>query len=60
MLEMSKNIEMNKAMLMEVLSRYIDLEIEKKNYVEEIVGLTITFEEKLVLAISEATNKVNL
>ena len=30
MLEMSKNIEMNKAMLMEVLNRYIDLEIEKK------------------------------
>ena len=29
MLEMSKNIEMNKAMLMEVLNRYIDLEIEK-------------------------------
>ena len=60
MLEMSKNIEMNKAMLMEVLNRYIDLEIEKKKYVEEIVGLSITLEEKLVLAISEATNKVNL
>lgn len=29
MLEMSKNIEMTKAMLMEVFNRYIDLEIEK-------------------------------
>ena len=26
---MSKNIEMNKAMLMEAFNRYIDLEIEK-------------------------------
>ena len=59
---MSKNIEMNKAMLMEVLNRYIDLEMEKikQNYVGEIVGLKITLEEKLFQAISEATNKVNL
>ena len=53
---------MNKAMLMEVLNRYIDLEMEKikQNYVGEIVGLKITLEEKLFQAISEATNKVNL
>ena len=59
---MSKNIEMKKAMLMEGLNRYIDLDIEKnkKKYVEQIVGLKITLEEKLLQAISEATNKVNL
>ena len=50
MLEMSKNIEMKKAMLMEGLNRYIDLDIEKnkKKYVEQIVGLKITLEEKLL------------
>ena len=53
---------MKKAMLMEGLNRYIDLDIEKnkKKYVEQIVGLKITLEEKLLQAISEATNKVNL